>query len=76
MEDHEADLKQRSRATKWIDTDCKKMLSYFALLLLQGVVYKPVVTDYFSKKASIETPFFCKNDEQRSIPPPVKVSTL
>ena len=60
MEDHGADMKQRSRATKWVDTDSKEMRVYLALLLLQGIVQKPVVTDYFSKRASIETPFFAK----------------
>ena len=55
MQGHGVDLKQRSCATQCIDTDFKEMLLYFALLLLQGVVHKPVATDYFRKNASIET---------------------
>ena len=76
IEDHRTHLKQRSLATKWIDTECKEMLLYFALLLLQGVVHEPVANDYFSKNASIKATFFYKNDEQSLIPPPVKVSTF
>ena len=61
MEDHGADLKQRLQATKLIDTDCKEMLSYFALLLLQGVVHTPIATNYFSKNSNqLKHLFFAK----------------
>jgi len=51
-------LKKRSRSKEWIDTNKEEMKVYLGLLLLQGIVQKPVTNLFFSKKKSIETPFF------------------
>ena len=50
--------KKRSRTKAWKDTDAGEIKLYLAVLLLQGIVHKPKETLYFSKKASLSTPFF------------------
>ena len=51
-------LRKRSRSKEWIDTNEKKIRVYLGLLLLQGIVQKPVTNLLFSKKKSIQTLFF------------------
>ena len=53
-----ATLRKRSRAHNWTETNKKEIKVYLALLLLQGIVQKPVTNLFFSKKQSILTPFF------------------
>jgi hypothetical protein len=55
---NENNLKARSRVIQWEDTNSDEIRVYLALLLLQGIVYKPEQAQYFSKKQSISTPFF------------------
>ncbi|XP_064635294.1 piggyBac transposable element-derived protein 4-like [Lineus longissimus] len=54
----EGTLKARSRAKEWEDTDSDEIRVFLALLLLQGVVFKPEIEVSFSKKASMYTSFF------------------
>ena len=51
-------LKKRSRMKEWKETDADEIKLYLAMLLLQGIVRKPKKTLYFSKKSSLNTPFF------------------
>ena len=51
-------LKKRSRMKEWKETDADEIKLYLAMLLLQGIVRKPKETLYFSKKSSLNTPFF------------------
>ena len=51
-------LRKRSHYQKWIDTNEKEIRVYLGLLMLQGYVQKPVTNLFFSKKKSIQTPFF------------------
>ena len=58
MREKGGNLKRRSRAHEWTETDANEIRVFFALLLLQGVVYKPELEQYFSKRATLSTPFF------------------
>ena len=49
-------LKPRSRARSWVDTNPTEMKTLIGLLILQGIVQKPENGMYFSKRASIVTP--------------------
>lgn len=53
-------LKPQSRCRLWTDTDDSEIKTYFGLLILQGVNPKPTESSYFTKRQSIETPFFSK----------------
>lgn len=53
-----ADLTPSSRALKWKETDSNEVKRFLALLLLQGVVQKPVEKFFWSKRPILCTPFF------------------
>ena len=57
-------LRKRSHYQKWIDTNEKEIRVYLGLLMLQGYVQKPVTNLFFSKKKSIQIPFFPATIEQ------------
>ena len=58
LEERLANLKTRSRSKEWTDTNSNEIRVFLALLLLQGVNHKPLIQQYFSKRASLYTPFF------------------
>jgi len=49
-------LKPKSRARSWMDTNPTEMKTLIGLLILQGIVQKPENGMYFSKRESIVTP--------------------
>ena len=51
-------LKPRSRARSWMDTNLTEMKTLIGLLILQGIVHKSENGMYFSKRESIVTPYF------------------
>jgi len=51
-------LKPRSPARSWMDTNPTEMKTPIGLLILQGIVQKPENGMYFSKRESIVTPYF------------------
>ncbi|GFW92422.1 piggyBac transposable element-derived protein 4 [Trichonephila clavipes] len=55
-----AELTPGSRALKWKNTNKEEMKRFIALLLLQGVVQKPVEQWFWSKSPILSTPFFGK----------------
>ncbi|GFX34164.1 piggyBac transposable element-derived protein 4 [Trichonephila clavipes] len=55
-----AELTPGSRALKWKNTNKEEMKRFIALLLLQGVVQKPVEQWFWSKRPILSTPFFGK----------------
>lgn len=52
------ELKPCSRLRKWKDTNEAKMKIFLGLLVLQGIIGKPTLECYFSRRRIIETPFF------------------
>ncbi|GLV54168.1 uncharacterized protein CBL_21012, partial [Carabus blaptoides fortunei] len=50
--------KKHSRILKWTPTDRNELRIFFALLILQGIIQKPDIEMYWSKKHIIDTPFF------------------
>ena len=58
LEECLANLMARSRSKEWIDTDRNKIRVFLALLLMQGVNHKSEMQHYFSKRASLYSPFF------------------
>ncbi|GFS81605.1 piggyBac transposable element-derived protein 4 [Trichonephila clavipes] len=54
------ELTPASRALKWKNANKEEMKRFIALLLLQGVVQKPVEKWFWSKKPILSTPFFRK----------------
>ena len=53
-------LSLRSRAKKWSETNAGEIKVYIGLLVLQGVNSKSENKMYFSKRESINSPFFAK----------------
>ena len=53
-------LKPRSRAVGWMDTNLTEMKALIGQLILQGIVQKPENGMYFSKRESTVTPYFSK----------------
>ena len=51
-----SNLKPRSRARSWMDTNPTEMKTLIGLLILQGIVQKPENGMYFSNRESIVTP--------------------
>lgn len=47
-----------SRTLRWQETDSEEMKKFFALLILQGLVQKPVERWFWSKRPILLTPFF------------------
>ncbi|GFY61994.1 piggyBac transposable element-derived protein 4 [Trichonephila inaurata madagascariensis] len=54
------ELTPASRALKWKSTNKEEMKRFISLLLLQGVVQKPVEKWFWSKRPILSTPFFGK----------------
>ncbi|GFX23456.1 piggyBac transposable element-derived protein 4 [Trichonephila clavipes] len=54
------ELPPASRALKWKNTNKEEMLRFISLMLLQGVVQKPVQKWFWSKRPILSTPFFGK----------------
>ncbi|CAL1272460.1 unnamed protein product [Larinioides sclopetarius] len=53
-------LKPRSRMRKWYPTTNNEIRCFIAMLVLQGIIKKPALQMYFSKRETISTPFFAK----------------
>ncbi|XP_014676879.1 PREDICTED: piggyBac transposable element-derived protein 4-like [Priapulus caudatus] len=53
-----ATLKPKSRARKWTPTNSNEIRVFLALLILQGIVHKPVAEWYWSTKDTLSTPYF------------------
>lgn len=53
-------LRRNSRAKKWEPTSKNEIQVFFALNILQGIVKKPDVELYWSRRHSTSTPFFSK----------------
>ncbi|XP_015186433.1 PREDICTED: piggyBac transposable element-derived protein 4-like isoform X2 [Polistes dominula] len=53
-------LKPHSRMKKWYPTCNNEIRCFIALLILQGIVKKPTLQMYYSKRECISTPFFSK----------------
>nr|CAH7715063.1 unnamed protein product [Callosobruchus chinensis] len=51
-------IKPHSRVRKWKQTDKNEIRILIGLLILQGICPKPEFKMYFSRRHSIETPFF------------------
>nr|KAF6374916.1 hypothetical protein mPipKuh1_013401 [Pipistrellus kuhlii] len=56
--DNDPELKPRSGIRKWKDTNEAEMKIFWGLLILQGIIGKPALELYFSRRRIIETPFF------------------
>ena len=54
------ELTPSSRLLKWSTTNTKELMSFLGLLLLQGLVTKPVEKLFWSKRPILSTPFFGK----------------
>ncbi|GBO03512.1 PiggyBac transposable element-derived protein 4 [Araneus ventricosus] len=53
-----AELTPSSRALKWKNINNQEMKRFIALLLLQGIVQKPMEKWFWSKRPILSTPFF------------------
>lgn len=51
-------LTPSSRALDWEETNTEELMCFLALLLLQGIVQKPVEKWFWSKRPALSTPFF------------------
>ena len=60
LEENFSQLKARSLSKEWVETDHDEIRVFLALILLQGVCHKPELQQYFSKRASLLSPFFGK----------------
>jgi len=65
-------LKPRSRARSWMDTNPTEMKTPFGLLILQGIVQKPENGMCFSKRESIVTPYFSQIMTEKRFHLPLK----
>ncbi|KAF8789082.1 PiggyBac transposable element-derived protein like [Argiope bruennichi] len=52
--------KQFSKSKFWVETTVEELHVFFALNILQGIVKKPGIDHYWSKRYSTNTPFFSK----------------
>jgi hypothetical protein len=50
--------KEHSRTHHWSETNANELRVFFATLILQGIITKPTVRMYWSKRKLIETPSF------------------
>ncbi|GFT73445.1 piggyBac transposable element-derived protein 4 [Trichonephila clavipes] len=50
--------KEHSRAHHWSETNANELRVFFATLILQGIITKPTVRMFWSKRKLIETPSF------------------
>lgn len=53
-------LQRFSRLKEWKPTDNAEIMVFLALQILQGIINKPIIEWYWSRKDMIETPFFAK----------------
>ncbi|XP_047118466.1 piggyBac transposable element-derived protein 4-like [Schistocerca piceifrons] len=53
-------LAARSRVHSWQNTTCNEVKTLIGMLVLQGILHKPDHKMYFSKRESVDTPFFRK----------------
>lgn len=53
-------IKEQSRVKKWKETNVDELRTLLGVLILQSVTMKPEYKMYFSRRESIETPFFLK----------------
>jgi len=53
-------MKQRSRANDWFPTNNTEIKCFMATLVLHGIIRKPTLQMYYSKRETIFTPFFSK----------------
>lgn len=53
--DNDPELKPRSKMQKWKDTNEAEMKIFLGLQILQGIIGKPTLEFYFSRKRIIET---------------------
>lgn len=44
----------------WVVTDTAEMYKFFGVNILMGIIEKPALRDYWSKRKSIQTPYFNK----------------
>lgn len=51
-------LKPKSRSKRWVPTNDNEMKIFLLLHVLQGIIQKPDVSMFWSKKTCLETPFF------------------
>ncbi|XP_049964438.1 piggyBac transposable element-derived protein 4-like [Schistocerca serialis cubense] len=49
-----------SRVHSWQNTTCNEVKTLIGMLVLQGILHKPDHKMYFSKRESVDTPFFRK----------------
>lgn len=63
--DNDPELKPRSRIRKWKDTNEAKIKIFLGLLILQGIIGKPVLELYFSRRRRIKTQFFYETMSER-----------
>jgi len=52
-----AGLKGGSRLHQWVDTGMSELMSFIALLLYMGVIWKPELKLYWTTNAMLETPY-------------------
>ncbi|GFU78419.1 piggyBac transposable element-derived protein 4 [Trichonephila clavipes] len=52
--------RQFSKSKFWLETTVEELYVFFALNILQGIVKKPGIDHYWSKRYSTNTPFFSK----------------
>lgn len=60
LNDNKENIKNQSRVKKWTATNANEIRTLLALLIIQGICIKPEYKLYFTKRESIETPFFSR----------------
>lgn len=60
-------LKPHSRLRKWKDTNEAEMKIFLRHLVLQGIIGKPTLECYFSRRRIIENPFFLEAMSRKQI---------
>jgi hypothetical protein len=58
LQQHQEDLRPRSRAKQWKDTNREEIITFLALTLLMGILKKPEYQMYWAKDPLLHTPFF------------------
>lgn len=53
-------VKEKSRVKMWKETDIEEMRTFLGFMILQSITVKPEYKLYFSRRESIETPFFLR----------------
>lgn len=60
LNDNKETIKNQSRVKKWTATNANEIRTLLALFIIQGICIKPEYKLYFTKRESIETPFFSR----------------